>query len=388
MEHILFICHTISIGGGSEKVLLMLIDNLSKYYNITLIERLEDVNQPILLPVNVKKLKSMSYTDERLRSLGKNCILGRLWRFALSIFIMIVPGLTYRKYIKDKYQYEISFNYLYSSALVASSRNRKSKKIMWIHGSIEDLVYSQYHEIMKLKYYCLYKMQKRAFDRADKIVAISGNTYKSILSIYPQHASKIEIIYNGYDFDEIKTQAEMFKVSQAQKFRVISVGRLDKNKNVRLQIEAVCNLLLQQRLDIELYIIGQGEEKSLLEKMSREYLGQNIFFLGYQSNPYPYIKSSDTLLLTSFSEGFPTVLVEAICLGIPVVATKVGGTKELVKEDLNGCYIENYSVEELSNRLLYMSNDFKKVSNNIEQSVTPYTLKSWIKNVRNLLSRI
>lgn len=388
MEHILFVCHTISTGGGSEKVLLMLINSLSKYYNITLIERLEDVRQPVALPANVQKLKSMSYTDARLKILGKNCILGRLWRFVLSIFIMIVPSFTYRKYIKDKYKYEISFNYLYSSALVASSRNRKSKRIMWIHGSIEDLVYSQYRGMMKLKYYCFYKMQKRAFNRADKIVAISTNTYKSILSVYPQHASKIEIIYNGYDFDKIKMQAEMFKVSQTQKFRAISVGRLDQNKNVRLQIEAVCYLLSRQRLNIELYIIGQGEEKPLLEKMSREYLDRNIFFLGYQSNPYPYIKSSDVLLLTSFSEGFPTVLVEAMCLGVPVVATKVGGTKELVKDGLNGCCIENHSVEELFNRLIYMSNDFKKVSNDIEQSVTSYTLNSWIENVRTLLDRI
>mgnify|MGYP000244804400 CR=1 FL=1 len=388
MKHILFICHTISTGGGSEKVLSMLINELSQYYNITLIERLEDVKQPASLPAEVNRLRSMSFTDACLKSLGKNCAVGRIWRFLLSVFIMIIPSMVYRKYIKGSYDYEISFNYLYSSALVANSRNRNSKKIMWIHGSIEDLEYTQYQGIEKLKYYFLYKMQKRAFDKADKIIPISINTYKSILAIYPQYSSKIEIIYNGYNFNEIKLKSEKFHVPRSRKFRIIAVGRLDKNKNVRLQIETVCNLLERNISDIELYIVGQGEEKQLLEKVAGIYLNRNIFFLGYQSNPYPYIKSSDVLLLTSFSEGFPTVLVEAMCLGVPIITAKVGGAEELVKAGLNGCCLENYSVEELSKSLLYISNDLKKISNEIIQSVAPYTLNSWTENVKNLLERV
>lgn len=388
MKHILFICHTISTGGGSEKVLSMLINELSQYYNITLIERLEDVKQPTSLPGKVNKLKSMSFTDARLNFLGKKRIVGRIWRFLLSVFIMTMPGRVYRKYIKGTYDYEISFNYLYSSALIANSRNRNSKKIMWIHGSIEDLKYAQYQGIKKLKYYFLYKMQKRAFDKADKIIPISVNTYKSILGIYPQYASKIEIIYNGYNFNEIKLKSKMFPVLRSQRFRLITVGRLDKNKNVRLQIETVCSLLERNILDIELYIVGQGEEKQLLEKMAGTFLERNIFFLGYQSNPYPYIKASDVLLLTSFSEGFPTVLVEAMCLGIPVITAKVGGVEELVKTGLNGYCLENYSVKELSKGLLYILNDFKKVSNDIIQSVSSYTLNSWTENVKNLLDKI
>lgn len=388
MKHILFICHTISTGGGSEKVLSMLINELSQYYNITLIERLEDVKQPTSLPGKVNKLKSMSFTDARLNFLGKKRIVGRIWRFLLSVFIMTMPGRVYRKYIKGTYDYEISFNYLYSSALIANSRNRNSKKIMWIHGSIEDLKYAQYQGMKKLKYYFLYKMQKRAFDKADKIIPISVNTYKSILGIYPQYASKIEIIYNGYNFNEIKLKSKMFPVLRSQRFRLITVGRLDKNKNVRLQIETVCSLLERNILDIELYIVGQGEEKQLLEKMAGTFLERNIFFLGYQANPYPYIKASDILLLTSFSEGFPTVLVEAMCLGIPVITAKVGGVEELIKTGLNGYCLENYSVKELSKGLLYILNDFKKVSNDIIQSVSSYTLNSWTENVKNLLDKI
>lgn len=90
MKHILFICHTISTGGGSEKVLSMLINELSQYYNITLIERLEDVKQPASLPAEVNRLRSMSFTDACLKSLGKNCAVGRIWRFLLSVFIMII----------------------------------------------------------------------------------------------------------------------------------------------------------------------------------------------------------------------------------------------------------------------------------------------------------
>ena len=93
-------------------------------------------------------------------------------------------------------------------------------------------------------------------------------------------------------------------------------------------------------------------------------------------------------MLTSFSEGFPTVLVEAMCLGVPIITAKVGGAEELVKAGLNGCCLENYSVEELSKSLLYISNDLKKISNEIIQSVAPYTLNSWTENVKNLLERV
>lgn len=388
MKHILFICHTISTGGGSEKVLSMLIKGLSKDYNITLIERLEDVNQFASFPTNVKKLKSMSLSDAYLKVLGKNFILWKWWRFLLSILIMIIPSLVYRRYIKGRYEHEISFNYLYSSALVAASRNKNSKKIMWIHGGIEDLKYTQYHGVKRLKYYFLYEMQKKAFCKADKIVSISINTYNSILAIYPQYAYKIEIIYNGYDFNEIKMKSEIQNVARTQKFRAISVGRLDKNKNVRLQVETVCHLLDCKMLDIELYIVGQGEEKHFIEKIAGTYLNRNIFFLGYQSNPYPYIKSSDVLLLTSFSEGFPTVLIEAMCLGVPVITAKVGGTEELVKTGLNGCFLNEYSVEELSKCLLYISKDFKKSPNDIANSVASYTLNSWTERVRKMLDEI
>ena len=102
MKRILFICH--SIGGGAGVVLGTLVNQLAEKYDIDIIERLETNSVAIHYPVNVRHLKSMS----TIRS-------NKLWRVLLSIIIYFFPTTVYRYYIKEKYDYEISFNYLYSS---------------------------------------------------------------------------------------------------------------------------------------------------------------------------------------------------------------------------------------------------------------------------------
>ena len=137
MKKILIIPFTISTGGGSEKVLYTLIEELSKHYQIDLIERLECSTHPYQLPDNVRKLKSMSFTDKYLQTYKGNRFLGHIHRILLSLLIFIFPKWIYKYYIHSRhYDFEISFNYLYTSYLVAHSPNSSSKKnyvVPWFH---------------------------------------------------------------------------------------------------------------------------------------------------------------------------------------------------------------------------------------------------------------
>lgn len=81
-------------------------------------------------------------------------------------------------------------------------------------------------------------------------------------------------------------------------------------------------------------IIGKGDEaytKQLKESIKNKGLNNRIIFLGHMNNPFPLIAKSNGIILCSESEGFPNILVESLCLGVPVIATDcVSGPREIL----------------------------------------------------------
>ncbi|AZS29468.1 glycosyltransferase [Butyricimonas faecalis] len=385
MKKILIIPFTISTGGGSEKVLYTLIEELSKHYQIDLIERLECSTHSYQLPDNVRKLKSMSFTDKYLQIHNGNRFWGHIHRILLSLMIFIFPKWVYKYYIHSRhYDFEISFNYLYTSYLVAHSPNSSSKKIMWFHGSIYDLEWKNYHGIKRYIYKALFKMQKNALKKADHIVPISINTKKSIEKLFPFSHPKITMINNGYNFNHIEILSkEPVSIPKRKKYRLISIGRLDQNKNVMLQLEAL-SILKKNNSQIELIIIGEGNERNnLTNYINNNQLTEDVILTGFLPNPYPLLKTSDCLLVSSYSEGFPTVIVEALYLGIPVVTTPVGGTEELIQEGGNG-YISDYSPKIYAKRINdILSNPIKKST--IHKGIADLTVEEWTKKIQTTL---
>lgn len=379
MKRILFITHTISMGGGAEKVLNTLIEQLASDYNIDILERMEDSINPFHIEhKNVKHIGAIEITDRKAKSLGKSVIINKIKHNVTALLMAIFPSWLYKRHINSNYDYEISFNYLYPSLLVASSPNRHSKKIMWIHGAFTKLI-----ENNPSLSNCLYRwIQHRAFNKADAIIAISNRTHKSISIFQSNIEHKIHSIYNGYDFNEIYVKSQEFLYEKSDNFRLISVGRLDFNKNVSLQIQAV-ELLRKRGINIELLIIGTGDKELQLKELSHD--NPNIRFIGFQGNPYPYILSSDGLILTSFSEGFPTVAVEAMALGKPVISTAVAGTEELINAETG--LIVQWEAEEVANGIMTLMNR-NYDSEIIKRYVIPYTNKNWGKNVKDLLNEL
>lgn len=133
-------------------------------------------------------------------------------------------------------------------------------------------------------------------------------------------------------------------------------------------------------------ILGEGEQRQKAE-LSAEKNASHFNFLGFQSNPYPYIHSSDALIVTSYTEGFPTVLIEAIALGVPVITTNVGGVEEIVKDGVNGLVVKNDPAD-IAEKIKYMATHYSQFTYHIEDTVKQYTAENWGKNVRNLLESL
>jgi len=116
---------------------------------------------------------------------------------------------------------------------------------------------------------------------------------------------------------------------------IIGVGGLQKRKQFDMLIRAFNNTLTHYP-NLNLLIIGKGSEKNSLEQLIKSLnLEKKVQLLGFRENPYPYIKNAKLLVSSSFSEGLPRVIVEALILGTPVVSTHSSdGVLEVMTNEL------------------------------------------------------
>lgn len=145
--------------------------------------------------------------------------------------------------------------------------------------------------------------------------------------------SKVSVVPNIINVHRILEKANKIK---AKEIDLAFVGRLRPEKNPLLFIELVAQLKASYK-NIKTVLIGDGELRNECEKKIKALgLKENIEMLGFLSNPYPSIKASKALIMTSLWEGFGLVALEAMLLGVPVVASNVGGLKDLVRVNETG----------------------------------------------------
>lgn len=141
--------------------------------------------------------------------------------------------------------------------------------------------------------------------------------------------------------------------------RIVSVGRMDANKNHAMQVRAFA--ALQGRFpDYMLIIYGDGELRaSIEEEASRLGVADRVLFPGVVPDVAERIERASVFLLTSYSEGVSNALIEALALGLPVIATDVpsGGTEELMTDGVNGLVIPAGDQEALENALARLLQD-------------------------------
>lgn len=164
------------------------------------------------------------------------------------------------------------------------------------------------------------------YSKAEKIVCVSKAILNDLAEVMPQSKDKLCLLYNAYNMEEIRgfslMKTDMDSVF-AEKDVIVTVGTLDPVKGYWHLIKALY-LLKQKRKDLLLLQIGPDyyQHGKVLKKLVSELgLDQDVIFLGYQDNPYKYVAKSKLFVLSSISEGFPNVLVEAMACGVPVVAT-------------------------------------------------------------------
>ena len=176
---------------------------------------------------------------------------------------------------------------------------------------------------------------KFLYNKADKVVVVSRAIKNDLIMNFGLDQTKIKVIYNFYDIERINELAkEEIEEQYKDIFKnptIITVGRLSQQKGQWHLIRAFKEIK-QEISNAKLVILGQGELKNYLRQLAMDLgLGNDIYFLGFQENPFKYIARSTIYVLPSLYEGFPNALCEAMACRIPVVSSDCkSGPREIL----------------------------------------------------------
>jgi len=214
----------------------------------------------------------------------------------------------------------------------ATRKLRKQGKVRWIafsRGWTSDTLRVQ-----------VYTMLEKFFVRfADHIVAVSGAQRERLrrLLIPPD---KISVVFNSIDVGNLK-RIEGENLRSRYDFPpdsiiLLSAGRFSSEKGQAILIEAM-KIALASEARLRLILYGDGPElASVRMKVKNFKLEDKILLPGFEKNLLSHLKGADLLVNPSLSEGLPNIVLEAMALGVPVVATAVGGVPEIITDGIEG----------------------------------------------------
>ena len=177
---------------------------------------------------------------------------------------------------------------------------------------------------------------KNRYSNIDSIIGVSQDVIDEFTSIFGEYEN-LKVINNPIDRDDIINKSHAFDPDFSSNVQnIIAVGSLLPVKGYNKLVSA-CALLRDSGRDFKLRILGTGPlEKRIKSQIQSLGLKDNILLLGFKSNPYPYMLHSDIFVMSSLSEGLPTVLCEAMILGTPAVVTNCSGCIGLVDHGTYG----------------------------------------------------
>jgi N-acetylgalactosamine-N,N'-diacetylbacillosaminyl-diphospho-undecaprenol 4-alpha-N-acetylgalactosaminyltransferase len=161
-------------------------------------------------------------------------------------------------------------------------------------------------------------MMRLVYPRATRVIAVSNGVAGKLQRSFAVSRAKVEIIPNPVDADALQAAARNKSEFTLDEPYLIAVGRLVSVKNYRMLIEAFA----KSNLPCRLVIAGDGPERDALGNLAATLgIADRVIMPGWLCNPYPALAGAAAFALSSNVEGFPNALVEAMALGVPVVAT-------------------------------------------------------------------
>ncbi len=323
--------------GGVESVLIRTLEQLisDKKFDITVVTFV-DINEPTYVNwfrahPNVKRivLYPSKYFGTRMprfflwrvikhlcRDVYRDCLRGRAVRL-LSKFDTII----------DYHD----FGFAHELRKVESA-----KKIAWFHSGLNVFVKRKF--IKRVPIY-------------DKVVVLTDDCANDLKQLYPQYSDKFMRIYNPIDIQNIKKLAREKCLNMGEYF--CCVARMSYDKDIRTVMDAFDSFYRYHK-NVKLVFVGGGDKLDVFKRYAQDLKSsKNIIFLGAQKNPFVYMKNAIANILSSYSEGLPTVLIESQIVGaINISSNCKYGPREILLDGRAGILFVPGNALELAARMI------------------------------------
>lgn len=322
MKKILFFIPTLG-GGGAEKVLVNLVNNLNQEkYDIT-VQTLFDVG------INKKSLKS---------NIKYKTIFKKLFRGNIHILKLFSRKFLYKRMIKEKYDIIVSYLEGPTTRIVSGCQNKDVKLINWVHTEMKNI------KEFKRSYRSMKEM-KSVYESYDLTVFVAETTKTNFNDFTKFELKKEKVIRNIIDINEITSKSTQRCNLERKNITLVTLARLAKSKGYD-RLLRIHKRLLDEGIKHDLWILGEGPERQKIEKyINQNSLDNTVKLLGYQENPYKFLKQADIYVCASYIEGYSTAVTEALIIGKPIITTNCSGMNEILQNGKYGLIVENTEEE-------------------------------------------
>jgi len=314
--------------GGIQKVVSKLSNYLTSYYEVSIIlaENNKKIKQSLFSTISIYQIPTLKI-DVNQKDIGH-------WL------------IEYRTKELDKILKEIKPDILFSFAeynnIIALKTLYKCKKIISLRAVFESMKAKKIHFLTFNEYKVL---MQRYYPLASHMVTVSNYIKNEIQEIVPQ--LRTTTIYNGIEKDETNYICDVFPPKEEY---ILNIGRLHSQKGQVDLIKAFN--MIKNKIPHKLLIIGDGDERPILENLIVQLKLENrVFLMKGLIKPYIFMKSCDLFIFPSYYEGFPNTVIEAMRCKSAIISYKFEGYEEIFYRDDNLCDIGD--IKELSSKILY-----------------------------------
>lgn len=293
--------------------------------------------------------------SDRLIRYGGQCLRDSLIGKTRMVFDLIAYNLTLLKVIKDKKVDVIYCNGIRAVLLIAIASKLSRRPILWyIKGELQNKI-----------------LDKVGFVLADKILFFcDANKNDKYHTVVKRYEKKIDILKIGIDLATIieienrdKTHLRKELSVNNNKINIVYLGQLYPPKGVHYLLEAL-GLIIIEFPNVMLYIVGdhvieeyRSYKEELYNIIKKNKLEDNVTFTGWRSDALDIVSLMDILVHPSLAEGFGRAVLEAMALGKPVIASRVGGLREIIKNGENGFLVEPEDYMAIAEKLTILLKD-------------------------------
>ena len=308
-------------------------------------------------------------------------IFKKIFRGNIHILKLFSRKFLYERMIKEKYDIIVSYLEGPTTRIVSGCQDKDVKLINWVHTEMKNI-----NEFKKS--YRSMKEMKSAYERYDLTVFVAETTKSNFNDLTKFKLKQEAVIRNVIDINEIINKSKQECKIEKNNITLVTLARLAKSKGYD-RLLRIHKRLLDEGIKHDVWILGEGPERQKIE----DYIKQNslentVKLLGYQENPYKYLKLADIYVCASYIEGYSTAVTEALIIGKPIITTNCSGMNEILKNGKYGLIVEN-SEEELYKGIKKMlindkiRNEYKRLS---QERRNFFNMENQLENINRLFN--